>query len=488
VLLTLHGPVSADQEGRQVTGERIMNTWKRFVIALLALLALGVVPAGAALAQVKVTAATPSSAYQGTYSLDVVVSGSGFNNSAKVQYFVSGTTNPGGITVKKVTFRSSSELVTTIDVADTANLASFDIVVTLDSGRKGKGTTLFSVKVKPNEEPVLTYPPARVMQSFTSNGGTTAATSRLYMFGGDDANFTAIADLWAYSNAGSTGAHWTYIPGGSIAAGTAPSWRKGAGMSCNGGLCVLVGGMSTKMYGDTWIFNESTQAWNQVTCGRRAVCPPARAFQAMAYDPVRGLHVIFGGYAGTNSDVFWLADTYTFNTATKTWTNMTGSTAPPAREGAAASYVPGVGIVLYGGSTSQTVFNDMYVWSGTQWLPVTSTIAGDPTASVPSLYLPNMSWDPVRHVVIVAKGLRNTGWTPSEDTWFVTLVNSGGAWHAAWALASGIGCQSAASSPPDPVVHRGARMAFDPIAGVQVFFGGTSTNPFTVHGNTVECR
>jgi hypothetical protein len=31
-------------------------------------------------------------------------------------------------------------------------------------------------------------------------------------------------------------------------------------------------------------------------------------------------------------------------------------------------------------------------------------------------------------------------------------------------------------------------MAFDPIAGVQVFFGGTSTNPFTVHGNTVECR
>jgi hypothetical protein len=167
---------------------------------------------------------------------------------------------------------------------------------------------------------------------------------------------------------------------------------------------------------------------------------------------------------------------------------MTGSTAPPALEGAAASYVPGVGIVLYGGSTSQTVFNDMYVWSGTQWLPVTSTIAGDPTAPVPSLYLPNMSWDPVRHVVIVAKGLRNTGWTPSEDTWFVTLVNSGGAWHAAWALASGIGCQSAASSPPDPVVHRGARMAFDPIAGVQVFFGGTSTNPFTVHGNTVECR
>jgi hypothetical protein len=418
----------------------------------------------------------------------VVVSGSGFNNSAKVQYFVSGTTNPGGITVKKVTFRSSSELVTTIDVADTANLASFDIVVTLDSGRKGKGTTLFSVKVKPNEEPVLTYPPGRVMQSFVSNGGTTAATSRLYMFGGDGANGAVIGDLWAYSNAGSTGATWTYIPGGNYTAGEAPYPRKGGGWSCGAGLCVLAGGMSTKMYGDTWIFSESTGAWSQVTCGRRAVCPPARAFQAMAYDPVRALHVMFGGYAGTNQDVFYWADTYTLNAATKTWTNMTGGTAPPAREGAAASYVPGVGVVFFGGSDGQTVFNDMYVWSGTQWLPVTSTIAGDPTAPAPSLYMSNMSWDPIRNVVIVAKGLRNTGWTPSEDTWFVTFAVSGAEWRATWTLASGIGCQASAGSPPDPVVHKGARMAFDPVAGTQVFFGGTSSSPFTVHDNTVECR
>ena len=83
-----------------------MSIWKRISLACLAALAMGLVPAGAALAQVKVTAATPSSAYQGTISLDVVVSGAGFDNSAKVQYFVSGTTNPGGITVKKVVFRS----------------------------------------------------------------------------------------------------------------------------------------------------------------------------------------------------------------------------------------------------------------------------------------------------------------------------------------------------------------------------------------------
>jgi len=127
-----------------------MNAWKQFTLACLSLLVLGLAPIGAALAQVKVTAATPSSAYQGTTSLDVVVSGSGFDNSAKVQYFVSGTTNPGGIAVRRVVFRNSKELVTTIDVADTADLASFDIQVTLASGRKGKGTTLFTVTAKTN--------------------------------------------------------------------------------------------------------------------------------------------------------------------------------------------------------------------------------------------------------------------------------------------------------------------------------------------------
>lgn len=465
-----------------------MSTWKRITLACLSLLVLGLAPAGAALAQqIKVTAATPSSAYQGTIALDVVVAGAGFNPSAKVQYFVSGTTNPGGIAVRKVTYRNSKELVTTIDVAETADLASFDIIVALDDGRKGKGTTLFSVKLKPNEEPAPTYPPARTMQSFTSNGGTTAATSRLYMFGGDDGSVNLLGDLWSYTQAGSTGATWTYIPGGSIAAGTAPGTRKGAGLSCGAGLCVLAGGISTKIYGDTWILTESTRTWSPVTCGRRAVCPPVRAFQAMAYDPVRNVHVMFGGYAGSSSDFPYRADTYTFSAATKTWKLMTGGIVPPAREGAAATNVPGVGVVLFGGANYETIFNDMYVWSGTAWLPVTSTVLSDPPRPVPALYLPNLAWDPFQRVLIVAKGLLTSWWMPSEETWHVTFANSGGAWHATWTLASGIGCQSAASSPPDAVVHAGAPMAFDPVAGKQVFFGGYDPYTGLVYGNTVEC-
>ena len=64
-----------------------------FTAALLALVMLAAAPVGLAQAQVKVTAATPASTYQGTVSLDVTVTGSGFDNTAKVQFLVSGTPN-----------------------------------------------------------------------------------------------------------------------------------------------------------------------------------------------------------------------------------------------------------------------------------------------------------------------------------------------------------------------------------------------------------
>jgi hypothetical protein len=60
-----------------------MNAWKKIVITCVSLVALGVAPAGAAPPKVTVKAATPSSAYQGQ-TLDVTVSGSGFDASAKV--------------------------------------------------------------------------------------------------------------------------------------------------------------------------------------------------------------------------------------------------------------------------------------------------------------------------------------------------------------------------------------------------------------------
>ena len=464
-----------------------MSTWKRIVLACVSLLALWVAPTGVASAQVKVTAATPASAYQGTIALDVVVSGSGFNNSAKVEYFVSGTTNPGGITVRSVKYTSASELVTTIEVSSTADPANFDIVVTLDSGRKGKGTTLFKVNTKPNPSepppPAPTYPAARHWQAFTSNGGTTAATSRLYMFGGAGGaqfNWQDLNDIWVYTNAGSSGAKWTFISPGS----TAPGPRHHVAWSCGGGYCVLSNGVP--YYDEAWVFSESSASWSQLACNRRAPCPARRFAATMAYDPVAGRHVLFGGTYNWSS----LGDTWSFSTSTMKWTNHGTASSVAPRNWAASTFVPPVGhIVLFGGFDDVSrVFGDMYLWDGSVWVPVAQVVDGT-LAAVPTLMNHSMVWDPVRNRVIVTGGLKDANDTPSTDTFYVTFSSQGGGWRAAWTKASGIGCQSTAGSS-DATIHPQARMAFDIPSGVQVFFGGVENLPDIgayAYDNTVEC-
>jgi hypothetical protein len=126
-----------------------MRTIRKYACAAVALLVFA--PLGIANAQVTVTAADPSAAPQGTLSLDVTITGNGFDSTAQVDFLVTGTTNPGGITVRKVSVKGSKRLVATIDIADTAVVDKFDIEVRLSNGRKGKGTTLFTVQQKTND-------------------------------------------------------------------------------------------------------------------------------------------------------------------------------------------------------------------------------------------------------------------------------------------------------------------------------------------------
>jgi uncharacterized delta-60 repeat protein len=97
---------------------------------------------------VQVTAADPASTAQGTINLNVKVTGKGFKNGAKAKWFVTGTTDPGGVTVNSTTFVNSGELTANITVADTAVIGNFDIAVTNSDGRGGKGTELFAVTAK----------------------------------------------------------------------------------------------------------------------------------------------------------------------------------------------------------------------------------------------------------------------------------------------------------------------------------------------------
>jgi hypothetical protein len=103
--------------------------------------------------QVQVTAADPPSAEQGTINLNVKITGKGFKKGAAAKFFVTGTSDTGGVQVNATAFVNSGELTANIDVADTATIANFDIQVLNSDGRGGKGTELFAVVAKGTGKP-----------------------------------------------------------------------------------------------------------------------------------------------------------------------------------------------------------------------------------------------------------------------------------------------------------------------------------------------
>jgi hypothetical protein len=120
------------------------SSWASLLL-LASFVGLGALPA---VAQIQVVSATPSAAPQGTVNLDVTISGKGFKSGAKAQWFITGTTNPGGVTVNSTTFKGSTSLTANITIASDAVISSFDLVVTNTDGRTGKGTDLFAVTAK----------------------------------------------------------------------------------------------------------------------------------------------------------------------------------------------------------------------------------------------------------------------------------------------------------------------------------------------------
>jgi uncharacterized delta-60 repeat protein len=121
-----------------------------FALGLLALLCSNTQTAHAQ--QVQVNAADPTAAAQGTINLNVKVTGKGFKNGANAKWFITGTTDPGGVVVNSTTFVSSGEVTANITVSDTAVITNFDIQVLNSDGRGGKGTELFKVVAKGNND------------------------------------------------------------------------------------------------------------------------------------------------------------------------------------------------------------------------------------------------------------------------------------------------------------------------------------------------
>jgi hypothetical protein len=185
--------------------------------------------------------------------------------------------------------------------------------------------------------------------------------------------------------------------------------------------------------------------------------PAARQGACFVYDAGRQKAVLFGGYSGVLRN-----DTWTFD-GTR-WSPTAPSQSPPAREGAGSAYDPDIGkMIIFGGIGGSVdgisgleIFGDTWSWDGTNWTEIST---GDPTGMTqPGLReYPAMAYDPNHHQVILFGGWNGNYAQYLNDTW----AFDGQSWTQL--------------HPPNlPAGRSNAAMAFDPVLGQLVLFGGSS--------------
>ncbi|MCI4332007.1 MAG: PKD domain-containing protein [Thermoplasmata archaeon] len=192
--------------------------------------------------------------------------------------------------------------------------------------------------------------------------------------------------------------------------------------------------------------------WRQLGSGSNA-SPGQRSSAAMAYDPLLGEVVLFGGY---NSSAYPYGDTWVF--ANGNWTNISASLtrSPPAVWGDSMAYDPDLkGIVLFGGRDSLQFYNFTWLFNATGWWDITRSVGPGPRMVMA------MAYDVHDRYLFGLGGsfYNGAGWVSYNDSWKLTL--------SGWTNVTG----SVGGSPP--AVPYGAG-TWDATDGYFLVFGGGS--------------
>lgn len=318
-------------------------------------------------------------------------------------------------------------------------------------------------KPKPPPEPPASYPPARAWHALTDNGSTVGDTSRVYMLGGAGADYSALDDFWYYD---ASAGRWVLAPTGSAKPGS----RQHAALSCGAGECVTASGTNgLSLLRETWVYTESTAVWSKLNC-RRQLCPGPSAMVAMAYDPARFQHVMFGGHSQYDED---LDDTYVF--AGGLWTQAAPDDSPSRRRLASMTFVsaPVNRLVLFGGLEAYVqALCDVWAWTGSDWQEVST--GGDG----PCLHSHSMAWDGAQ--LVIAGGYEDASDSPNQRVWSFRFDSpTSGRWSE---VSPKLTCNG--------VIRPGSRMALDRPTRSMVFFGGEENRPGGVvrFDDTAVCR
>jgi N-acetylneuraminic acid mutarotase len=162
----------------------------------------------------------------------------------------------------------------------------------------------------------------------------------------------------------------TVSPPATTAVGVLPAPAVVASMAYEsmGGTVVLFGGFGDaggklRIFADTWIYDPVAGTWSLAEPG--GTVPPARWTPALAYDPAGSRVILFGGC--DTADVS-LNDTWAYDPAANTWTELKpAGSLPPARWGHALAHDPGSAkVIMFGGCEvlfdPSTFYNDTWAY------------------------------------------------------------------------------------------------------------------------------
>jgi hypothetical protein len=210
---------------------------------------------------------------------------------------------------------------------------------------------------------------------------------------------------------------------------------------------------------DIWAYDPASNVWEELD--PVGTLPPGRDGQAMVYDQARATMILFGGtLAGTanaGGGPFNLAsDMWEYDPETNAWTELhpTGGI-PAARCNHTMVYDDDSGqVIMFGGLTNGGVVNDTWAYD-----PVASVWKEiSPSADVPLARSGHsMVYDEDRRLLILFGG----------DTGGNGVVND------LWAFSFPAGTWSRLDpGGEEPAPRSGHAMAFDPVSGRCVVFGG----------------
>jgi len=264
-------------------------------------------------------------------------------------------------------------------------------------------------------------------------------------------------------------------------------------------------GSSMIYYNDTWEFNYSSKEWTNITTADIANAHPGgpivydslakkvimianggtevweynginwtkrnpssypspRGDFGIVFDSKRNVTVLFGGHIDNVGEI---SETWEYNYSLDSWVNVTTNNSPPAVKNVGLAFDSKRGkVVMFGGESAATFFNETWEYDGTDWTNVTGSQAPHGRSYPPMVY------DSLRDKVVLFGGYPDdtSSYTYEDEIWDYDPDDH--SWHLIRDV-----------TIPNHQISQA--LAFDSYHNVTIIFGGlTNALSSTAYSNT----